>query len=420
MFVDIATINVSAGNGGNGRMSFRSSRGNPKGGPDGGDGGDGGSIIARADHNSATLSKYRTSKMWRAEEGQHGGKNRRHGRNGENFVLPVAPGTVVRDGDRIIADLANDGDEAIIAQGGKGGFGNAHFVSSTRQSPRMAELGEKGEEKELLLELKLVADVGLVGLPNAGKSTLLSVLSNARPQIADYPFTTLVPNLGIMEGTDTAVVIADIPGLIEGAAQGKGLGDEFLRHVERTRVLLHLIDCTNDDVAKAYNVIQGELSNYQVDLSGRPQLVALTKIELLDKKDLKQKIAAVAKAAKLKQKDILAFSAQTHDGLDALQGALLQRVAEANAVIKEATVEDMPVITLRDNDDFWEVSLDGDDYIVTGPTIEKFAERTNFEQFQGVARLRDIMTKRGIAHELERQGARHGSTIRIGGSTFKW
>ncbi|MCC7289149.1 GTPase ObgE [bacterium] len=418
MFVDIAKISVAAGSGGNGRMSFRSSRGNPKGGPDGGDGGNGGSIIARADHNSATLSKYRTSKLWKAEDGQQGGKSRAHGRNGKDLILPVAPGTIVRLGDQIIADLPNDGDEAIIAKGGKGGYGNAHFVSSTRQAPRIAELGEKGEERELVLELKLVADVGLVGLPNAGKSTLLSVVSNARPQIADYPFTTLVPNLGIMEVGDQSLVLADIPGLIEGAAEGKGLGDEFLRHVERNRVLLHLIDASSEDVANSYRVIMGELKNYQVDLSDRPQVVALSKVELVEPAELKQKVAQLAKAAKLKQKDIICFSAQTHHNLDQLKNRLLLVASQSQ---QEVHIEDeMPVISLKADDDFWEVSKVDDGYRVDGVAIERFAARTNFDQPQAVLRLRDILIKRGVGYELERQGASYGDIVHIGDKEIRW
>lgn len=420
MFVDIAKVLVKAGDGGNGRLSFQSSRGNPKGGPDGGDGGNGGNIIARADHNSATLSRYRTSKLWQAELGQMGGKSRAHGRNGLDLVLRVAPGTVVRRGEQIIADLPADGDEAIIARGGRGGFGNAHFTSSTRQAPRIAELGEKGETAELIFELKLVADVGLIGLPNAGKSTLLSVLSNARPEIADYPFTTLVPNLGIMEFGERNLVLADIPGLIEGAAEGKGLGDDFLRHVERTRVLLHLIDATSEDVARAYQVINNELRNYQIDLSTRPQIVALSKVELIDTAELAKKVRKLASAVGVKPPAIITFSAQTHHNLPALSEALWQAVERAKQMPESTKEQALPVIKLSADDDFWQVTHNGSEYVVSGPNIERFAERTNTDQAQAMLRLRDILVKRGIGHELTRAGAKPGDTILIGETRLRW
>lgn len=420
MFVDIAKVQVKAGDGGNGRLSFQSSRGNPKGGPDGGDGGSGGNIIARADHNSATLSRYRTSKLWQAEHGQMGGKSRRHGRNGEDLVLKVAPGTVVLLDDQVIADLPTDGDEAIIARGGRGGFGNAHFTSSTRQTPRIAELGEKGETCELVFELKLVADVGVIGLPNAGKSTLLSVLSNARPEIADYPFTTLVPNLGIMDFDQRNLVLADIPGLIEGAADGKGLGDDFLRHVERTRVLLHLIDASSDDVAEAYRIINKELGSYQIDLSTRPQLVALSKSELVEPAELIKKVSKLTQAAGIKQSELVVFSAQTHHNLSVLREALWREVELAKQAVESVPDDALPVIKLSQNDDFWQVARVGSEYRVTGPQIERFAARTNTDQAQAMLRLRDILVKRGIGHELTRQGAKPGDTIWIGETRLRW
>jgi GTPase len=281
MFVDRVNVNIRAGKGGDGLLSFRREKFMAKGGPDGGDGGDGGSIIMRASRNQNTLAAFRYKKLLQAKDGQAGGKRKRHGRKGEDMIVDVPVGTVLTDRQgEVIADLTEDGQTETIAQGGQGGFGNAHFTSSTRQAPRVSEKGEKGEELDGIFELKMIADAGIVGLPNAGKSTLLSIISNAKPEIADYPFTTLHPNLGVVDiDKKNSLLMADIPGLIEGASQGKGLGDEFLRHTERTNVLLHLIDAYNEDVAAAYKTIMQELKDYKVDLTSRPQVVALTKID---------------------------------------------------------------------------------------------------------------------------------------------
>ncbi|HET7630365.1 MAG TPA: GTPase ObgE, partial [Candidatus Saccharimonadales bacterium] len=292
MFVDKVQVIIKAGDGGNGIVSFRHEKFIDKGGPDGGDGGSGGDVIFVASRNQNTLAAFRYQKLIKAEPGQTGGKRRKRGKSGKDLEVKVPVGTVVTDArGETLADLTADGQQAVVAIGGKGGFGNAHFVSSTRQAPRVAEKGEKGEEINAVLELKMIADVGLVGLPNAGKSTLLATISNARPEIANYPFTTLIPNLGVVDiDKQTSVLFADIPGLIEGASQGKGLGDEFLRHVERTAVLVHLIDAYQEDIVKAYKTIQAELKAYKVDLSKRPQIVVLTKVEGLDDADLKAKL----------------------------------------------------------------------------------------------------------------------------------
>src|SRR3990167_4677379 len=267
-FVDRVSVTFKAGDGGNGIVSFRREKFRAKGGPDGGDGGDGGDLVLTASRNQNTLANFSYQKLVKAAHGQNGGRSKRHGKSAPNLEVPVPVGTTVIENDKLLADLTDDGQRVIIAKGGKGGFGNAHFKSSTRQAPRVAEKGEKGQQLEATLELKMIADVGIVGLPNAGKSTLLSVISNARPAIADYPFTTLSPNLGVADIDESnAILLADIPGLIEGASQGKGLGDEFLRHVERTGLLLHLIDVYNEDVAKAYKVIMQELRDYKIDLS---------------------------------------------------------------------------------------------------------------------------------------------------------
>jgi GTP-binding protein len=416
MFVDKASVIVSAGDGGNGVVSFRHEKFVDRGGPDGGDGGDGGDVVFVASRNQNTLANFRHEREVRAASGTPGGKARKHGKNGADLRVDVPVGTVItNESGETLADLAIDGQEAVIARGGKGGFGNAHFVTSRRQAPKVAEKGEPGERITAQLELKMIADVGLVGLPNAGKSTLLSVISAARPEIANYPFTTLTPNLGVADiDKETSLLFADIPGLIEGAAEGKGLGDEFLRHVERTAVLVHLIDAYNEDVAQAYKAIQHELKAYKVDLSKRPQIVVLTKIEGLDMDIVNDQLAKLKKVLP-KHVKLLALSAQSKQGVQELLFAAKDMVASERAK-QQLTVEEkpaVPVLTLEDEGDAWEVVKEEDAYVVRGGKIERFARRTDFNSPAGVERLRDIMHKTGILHELVRQGITPGDTIRI-------
>ncbi|HSX17329.1 MAG TPA: GTPase ObgE [Patescibacteria group bacterium] len=424
-FIDKATILVKAGDGGNGAVSFRHEKFIDKGGPDGGDGGNGGSVILAASRNQNTLANFRFQKELAAEPGQTGGKRRMHGKNGKDLIVNVPVGTVATDENGVIlADLPEDGAQMVIAKGGKGGFGNAHFVSSVRQAPRVAEKGEPGEQPTVQLELKMIADVGLVGLPNAGKSTLLSVISNARPEIADYPFTTLVPNLGVVDiDKEVSLLFADIPGLIEGAAEGKGLGDEFLRHVERTAVLVHLIDAYQEDVVTAYNTIQNELKAYKIDLSGRPQVVALTKIEGLDGDIVKDQLAKLKKIVP-KESALTAISAPTKQGIPELLRTVrkLVETERSHERTAEATVDapTVPVLTLEDQDDAWEVIKEEDAYVVHGTKIERFAVRTDFNNPAGVERLRAIMRKHGITHELVRQGINPGDSVRIGRGEFTY
>jgi GTPase len=416
IFVDKATVLVQAGDGGDGRLSFRREKFVDKGGPDGGDGGNGGNVIFVASRNQNTLASFRFEKELRAPSGQAGDSRRKHGRGGEDMRVLVPVGTVVTDeSGEILADLATDGQEAIIAKGGKGGFGNAHFVSSTRQAPRIAEKGEQGQQRSLKLELKMIADVGLIGMPNAGKSTLLSVISNARPEIADYPFTTLTPNLGVVDvDKKDSLLFADIPGLIEGAAEGKGLGDEFLRHVERTAVLVHLIDAYQEDIAATYRAIQQELKAYKVDLSSKPQVIALTKIEGLDKDIVTDQMKKLKKVVP-KDTKIMAISAQSKVGLAELLRAVLQIVEQARAVAEPDLIDmpEVPVLTLDDEENTWQVTKEEDIYLVRGAKIERFAARTDFNNPAGVERLRDIMRKTGIMHELVRHGITAGNSIRI-------
>jgi len=419
MFVDKATVSIKAGDGGNGIVSFRHEKYIDKGGPDGGDGGKGGDVVFVASRNENTLVDFRFQKELKADDGAAGGKRRKHGRSAADLIIKVPVGTAVVDTKgNVLADLIEDGQRAVIAKGGKGGFGNAHFISSRRQAPRIAERGEQGEALDARLELKMIADVGLIGLPNAGKSTLLSVISNARPEIANYPFTTLTPNLGVVDvDKETSILFADIPGLIEGAAEGKGLGDEFLRHVERTAVLLHLIDAYQEDVADAYQTIQKELAAYKLDLSAKPQIVALTKIEGLDQDIIKDQLDKLAKVAP-KGTKLTAISAQAKQGVPELLRQVRKIVEADRAHTEEAADNEptIPVLSLTKDQDAWTVTKEDNEYIVSGQKIERFASRTNFDNEEGVQRLRDIMRKSGIMHDLVRKGIQPGDTVRFGAS----
>lgn len=430
MFVDTAKVFVQAGKGGNGTVSFKREIYVDKGGPDGGDGGKGGDVVFVAIDGLNTLIDFRYKPELKAQSGQNGAKRDRRGKSGDALKVKVPVGTIVRRDGQVLADFTHEGQEVVIARGGDGGFGNAHFRSSTRQTPRMAELGEPGDTFEAELELKLLADVGLVGFPNAGKSTFLSVVSNARPEIADYAFTTLVPNLGVADIDDGSILVADIPGLIEGASEGKGLGDAFLRHIERTAVILHLIDAYSNDVAAAYKTIRNELAAYSADLATRPEVIVLTKIEGLDADIVKMQHDALVEVAG-EGAIVLAISSQAHTGLTEVLRALRQKVVAAREVEKQRLEEEaeetdgMAVISLSDETKAlsWEVSKiennEGETvFVVKGPKIEKFARRTQFDNHEGVNRLRDIMKKMGIAHALKRAGADGASVIRIGMAEF--
>lgn len=354
MFVDTAKVIIRAGKGGNGAISFRREIYIPKGGPDGGDGGKGGDVVFVASKDCNTLIDFRFQPKLIAEDGKAGSGQKSSGKSGKDLEVEVPVGTVVKRSDtgEIVADLVRDGQREIVAHGGDGGYGNWHFRSSVRQTPKIAELGNPGEAFDAELELKLIADVGLIGFPNAGKSTFLSVVSNATPEIADYPFTTLTPNLGVAKVDDSSILIADIPGLIEGASEGKGLGDEFLRHVERTKVLLHLVDVYSEDAGKAYKDIRKELENYSAELAERPELVVLTKIEGLDEDIVKMQMSAILEANP--QAKVMAMSSAAHQGtVDVLRELNLmiqeqKQAAEAAAEPEEELEEEeIPVITLE-------------------------------------------------------------------------
>lgn len=425
MFVDTAKVFIQAGKGGNGAVSFRRELYIEKGGPDGGDGGRGGNVIFKATKDINTLLNFRYKPELKAKNGENGSKRNKTGKTGENLIVKVPVGTLVKKEGTILADLDIDGKEVIIAKGGDGGFGNAHFKSSVRQTPRVAELGEAGETFEADLELKLLADIGLVGFPNAGKSTFLSVVSNARPEIANYAFTTLTPNLGVASIDNSNLLIADIPGLIEGASEGKGLGDAFLRHVERTSVLLHLIDIYEEDPAKQYQIIREELAKYQPELLDRPELIALTKSEGMDE-DLKAyQVEKVKEVAPNSQ--IFVISSVAHQGLKELLRALKIEVdnyrLQSEKEEENSDEAELPIITLSqeevENSWYAEYLEEEGVYIVKGRKIEKFARRTNFNNIHGVNRLRDIMRKMGIEQEIRRMGGVNESIIEIENNRFE-
>lgn len=414
MFVDKTTVRIKAGDGGNGIVSFRRERAIAFGGPDGGDGGHGGNVVLKATTNQNTLASFRYQKELMAADGKPGQNSNKHGRNGLDLVVEVPVGTVITSDDGIVADMSENGQETVLARGGHGGFGNAHFTSSTRQAPRIAEKGETGEEFMATLELKMIADVGLVGLPNAGKSTFLASLSNAKPEIADYPFTTLVPNLGIVPvNREDSLLVADIPGLIEGASEGKGLGDEFLRHVERTKVLIHLVDAWTDDVAAAYKTIQGELAAYKVDLSSKPQLLVLSKIDGLDKDIVEDQMKQLKKAAPKGQK-MFAISALSKAGTKELLYAVLELVQKARTAEAEEASNTLPVIGVKEDEQAWKITREEDLFIIRGRKIERFVQRAHTGTEEGDRRIRDIMGKMGILSGLQRAGIEPGHMIRIG------
>lgn len=415
MFWDSLEIQVKAGNGGNGIVSFRTEYGEAKGGPDGGDGGRGGSVFVVASESVNTLAEYARKPERKAESGKPGGKAKRHGKSAENLVLTVPVGTMVYEGESLLADLSHARDESLVARGGIGGFGNAHFTSSVRQVPRQAELGEPGEVKTLRLELKLVADIGLVGVPSAGKSTLLSSLTAATPKIADYPFTTTVPQLGIAEVDGRRAVVADIPGLIEGAHDGKGLGDAFLRHIERTKAIVHLIDITADDPVANYRTIREELESFNPALAEKPEIVALNKADALGE----ELSADVAKGfrKRTKTKPTL-ISAVTGTGVTELLRAAL-KAADSYSVPEVASPA--PVITLEDlAPDAISVTRTDDGFVAKGSRLERLAKQTDWQNPEAIRRFWWVFERLGAAKQLEKLGGQAKDLVTIADQTWPW
>ncbi len=425
IFVDEVTIDVKAGDGGNGAVAFRKEKFVPFGGPNGGDGGKGGDIYIESDSNLSTLLDFRYQRHYEAERGIHGTSRDMHGKNAGDLTLKVPVGTTATDATtgRIIADLTKHGEKAMIARGGEGGRGNAHFANSTHQAPKFAENGEPGEEKSITLELKLLADVGLIGYPNVGKSTLIAALSAAKPKIADYPFTTLVPNLGVVCVDDERTfVIADIPGLIEGASEGVGLGHQFLRHVERTRLLCHLIDVSDTsgrDPMDDYAIINRELANYNEELALLPQVVVLNKTDIADPEIVEMLRAEFAD----EDKPVFVVSAATRSGLEPLVYYLAQRLSEMPLPMPfdDGIVRITPeTVKGRRPDRRWEAHYDAANqvYVVTGAGIERLIAMTQLTNDDALSRLQRTLEKTGIINKLRTLGAQEGDTVRIGKAEF--
>jgi GTP-binding protein len=441
MFYDQATIHVRAGRGGDGLSSFRRESMVPMGGPDGGNGGRGGDVILVVNKHLNTLSHFQHKRKFLADDGRNGGSQDKTGRGGKPKYVEVPPGTLVRDLDTnaVLADLIHDEQQFVAAKGGRGGRGNAMFATSTHQAPRHAENGAPGETRTLRLELKLIADIGFVGLPNAGKSTLLSVLTAAKPKIADYPFTTLRPNLGVAEiAEDRTVVLADIPGLIEGASAGVGLGIEFLRHIERTRVLIHLLDGMSEDPLSDYNTINAELAAFGHGLGEKPQIIAMTKMDLPDARAAFELYVAEGQmrdATRITEDDVYALSeaktfaapplpvlpissANNERVRDLLNRAV--RVLDLLPPLPETEITPEPVLVIDDDAPKFEIKREGGGYRVISDMLERKVLMTRWDLDDSVLRFQRTLERSGIGPALTRMGIQVGDTVYIGEYEFEW
>ncbi len=416
MFLDEAKLYVKGGDGGAGMVAFRREKYVPNGGPAGGDGGSGGSVVLVVNPRLNTLSTFEHKTHFKAEKGGAGGPSNRTGASGADLLVEVPPGTVVRDADTggLLADLTTSGQRVVVAAGGRGGRGNSRFKSSTNQAPRMAEKGEPGSDHWITLELKLIADVGIVGVPNAGKSTLLSVVSAARPKIASYPFTTLTPNLGVAIVGDREIVLADIPGLVEGAHEGVGLGHSFLRHIQRTRLLIHLLDGAGEDPVGDFVQIMSELALFDENLASRPQIVALNKLDLPQAREAWPRVQAVINERGLM---VMAISGITHEGVQDLMKHVAQTLAELPEL---ASPDEVPVFRPADDEETFVVVREGDAYRVHGRRIERAAAMTYWEYDEALRRFHRIMEALGIADALKVAGVRPGDTVLIGEYELEW
>ena len=417
MLFDEAKIHVKAGNGGNGIIAFRREKHVPRGGPAGGDGGGGGDVILEVDAQFNTLVHFQKQVHFKAGRGAHGKGKNQTGARGEDAIVPVPPGTVVRDGatDNLLADLTEPNQRLVVARGGQGGRGNARFTSSTRQAPRLAERGTAGEERWLRLELKLLADVGLIGMPNAGKSTLLAAVSAAQPKIADYPFTTLQPNLGVVTvDHEYDFVLADLPGLIEGAHAGAGLGHQFLRHVERTRLLVHMLDGAAADPLSHFDQINQELVLFNPALADRPQIVVLNKMDLPEARDRWPEVEAAVQAREL---TAYAVSAATGEGVHTLMAQVGQMLSSLPR--PEPAAEEIPIFRFDETPEFV-VEQEADGWRVRGERVERLAAQTMWQYHDAVQRAQRVMDAMGVVDALRQAGVQPGDTVRIGDLELEW
>lgn len=414
--IDLAQIRVISGAGGNGAVSFRREKFVPRGGPDGGDGGRGGDVSFVADEGLTTLAHFRHRRVYRAESGRPGEGGHRHGANGKALVIKVPVGTVIQVvGSEQAWDLDRPGAQVVVAKGGAGGRGNARFSNSVRQAPNFAEKGLPGEDLDLRLELKLLADVGLIGLPNAGKSTLLRSVSHAMPDVADFPFTTLEPVLGVVDLGMDAFVMADLPGLIEGAHAGVGLGHQFLRHVERTRVLVHLLDAGRDDPIADYETIRRELELYDARLAEKPEIVALNKVDLPEARERAEEL----KERFFADQTAIVMSGATREGVQTLINQLRRLLQETASQVEPATVEALPVLHPRERDRL-EVERDDGVFVVRGERAEEAALKLGEGGYEALDELQDRLRRMGLERVLRRAGARPGDKLRVGNVELEW
>lgn len=418
MFIDEVEIYVQAGDGGDGAVSFRREKFVPRGGPDGGDGGRGGDVWLEATEDLNTLYGFRQKQRFKAGDGGNGAGARKHGSKGSDLVIKVPVGTVAYAEEGMVADLVEPGARAMVARGGRGGLGNTHFATAVVQAPRIAQKGEPGERKRLRLELRLLADVGLVGLPNAGKSTLLSRITAARPKIADYPFTTLVPNLGVVALADISFVVADIPGLIEGAHLGAGLGLEFLRHVQRTRLLVHLLDGLSEDPLRDFHVVNSELAEYSPRLKEKPQLVAINKVDVPEARERWEQVRDQLQAEGV---EAVPISAATGEGVPHLLDLVVDKLKELKAPPPPLPDEGIRVYRLepRPGKELV-VEREGDAFRIKGRSVERAAALVNADTPEGTMVLKQRLVRLGAWKMLEKAGAKEGDIVRVGGAEFRW
>jgi GTP-binding protein len=418
MFIDQVNIHVKSGKGGDGMVHFRREKFVPLGGPDGGDGGRGGNVIFEVKATLNTLSAFRQNEKFAADPGKNGGGSEMTGRGGKDLIIPVPPGTVIYDAETgaLLGDLTTAGQQLMVCKGGRGGLGNQHYATSRNQAPRMAERGEPHEEKLLRLELKLIADIGIIGLPNAGKSTLLAALTNAKPKIGAYPFTTLEPNLGVANiDDDTTVVMADIPGLIEGAAEGAGLGHDFLRHIQRTRVLIHMIDGLSEDPLADFSQINNELSLFDPKLGTKPQIVALNKI---DQPDVQERLKKIKASFKKQKVELITVSAMARTNTRDILIAAYRKLGEMPVEVLDDT---LPVYKPDVDPNLFEITQeDTDKWRITGVAIERSAKMTYWEHDGSVRRFQKLMQKIGVDKALNEAGIQEGDTVYVGDFELEW